>query len=668
MCGIAGLWALNGADPDLDDLRRMLTAMQHRGPEGATYARVEGSLLLGFLALGFTDAPTSFQPLFNEDYTIALVYNGEIYDYEAERDALRAKGHHFRTRSDSEVLIHAYEEYGLDFVNRLNGEFSFVLYDGRVGELIAVRDRFGVKPLYTCWSQGVFAFASEAKALLAIQSVERRFDPVWFTGPGMGIPETSLTPFRGITQVRPGQMLRLSRAGCRTERWWTPSFAKVERSFDEAASAVRRELKAAVRRRVSGNVPIALSLSSGLDSTVVGALIADERSDVPAFSMAYPGAAYDESAQAARTAAHLGMVLEPVPCGIDDLADGFLDSIWSTEIATNSLSTAARLRLTKAVRGAGYKALIGGEGSDELFGGYPYFGLEAIWRLRGSDDPSDRARGDAAYAEFRTRELLSEGVFWDDTEAWRSTPSSWGPPNVVHLRAHTTERLSRLVLSRRARRELGSATHTAALDTELDPRLLRTLHPFDATRMVSRSVVSSFPMPALGDRVEMRNSLEGRAPFLDANVVALAHTLPQEHCIDPASWRRKHVLRAAFADRLPPVFEPLPKHTLMAPSFAELHRTATGRQLFALLLSDRALRRTGLFRRAFVHALLAAWRVWPRSDARFARIDGLVGWVLSVQALHHVFVDRPAQHGHHTPLLALRDQSPPAAQRRLRRA
>ncbi|MCA9494989.1 MAG: asparagine synthase C-terminal domain-containing protein, partial [Myxococcales bacterium] len=479
---------------------------------------------------------------------------------------------------------------------------------------------------------------SEAKALLALPGFERRIEPAFFLGPGMGLPDTARSPFAGIRSVRAGHLLTVDASGERERCWWTPRFPGGGPStLDEAGEALRTALRRAVRRRVGGDVPIALALSSGLDSAIVAALATEVRSDLRAFTVAWPDRPYDEATAAAATARHLGLAHEPVPCTVEQLAEGFLDGMHATGVPTNNLSTTARLAMARAVRASGAKALTGGEAADEIFGGYPYFGLEAIWRDLARGEPGART----ALRTFEAEERPSRGVFWSGGRGWERTPPWLGHPSTVHLRALRAEtELSRL-LSRSARAELAGRTPLEALGAELDVARLRTLAPFDAARVVSRSVFGTFVVPALGDGVEMAASLEGRVPFLDREVVDLAYALPQELCVAPATYLRKRVLRHAFADRLPEGFRAPPKHTWMAPTFRELGATATGRALFADLLSDRAVRDAGLLSRRTVRAALAAWRWWPARGARFPHVDGVVGYLLSVQALHHVHVRTP---------------------------
>lgn len=667
MCGIGGIWTRGRGRPEHLELRRMMSAMAHRGPEGAAFARAdEGSLLLGFLRLGFTGGGATQQPLFDETGAVGLVFNGEIYDHDALRAELVARGHRFEGTSDSEVLLRLYLEHGDGFWEHLNGELAFVLWDARREALICARDRYGVKPLFWGWRDGAFAFASEAKGLHALSGLGAELDPDYWSGPGVGVAECSLTPFAGVRSVRPGHVLTVTRRGIDERAWFEPRFGgPAPATLDEATRAVRRGLTRAVRRRLDGDPPIAVSLSSGIDSTIVcGLVAADQRRrgrPVTAFTIGYDGAFYDESAQAARTAAHHGVRFERVRCTPTSLADGLLEGIHSVEVPTNSLSTTARLALTRAVRGAGFKALISGEGSDELFGGYPYFGIEAIWRRARVDPRGARA----LLRAFRRREALSRGMFWSGGRA--PDPGAYGFASAYEARVRRTEGAMRWMFAEGFRRRM-SRTPWETACAELDPARLSRMSPFDATRAIARSVLGSLVIPSLGDRVEMAASLEGRAPYLDRDLVALACSLPERFCLEPTTMQRKHVLRRAFADLVPPRLAPPPKHTRMAPTFADLFGVPRGREVLELALDPAAVKRAGIFDPRFVRALRAAWRWWPKGGHRHAMLDMALGYVATTQALHLVHVEDLLSRRGGAPRLPLDEDRSPDAKVRARAA
>jgi len=231
----------------------------------------------------------------------------------------------------------------------------------------------------------------------------------------------------------------------------------------------------------------------------------------------------------------------------------------------------------------------------------------------------------------------------------------FGYPSAYERRLRRLSRFAGLLLSPLLHQSTERPSPWETAREEFDPQAHRALHPFDSSRLVMRSIFASLITAALGDRVEMANSLEGRVPFLDRHVVELAYSLPEHYCV--SDEQRKVVVRRAFADTLPPHFAPLPKHTWMAPTFAELSRTAPGRELFAMLLSEAALARAEVLNRHLVRLLLTAWKWLPRTSSRFVALDGTIGYCLSVQALHRVFVER-AERFALGPRLELEDRTP----------
>ena len=635
----------------------MLSAIRYRGPEGAGWARLDqGRLALGFLRLSFTDSATGLQPIFNEDHSVAIVYNGEIYDFEGLRERLRERGHRFRTPSDTEVIVHLYEEFGDAFVEHLNGEFAFALWDAKRRRLLMVRDRFGVKPLFYATRGEQFFFASEAKAILALNDFSTEINAGYFAGPGLGQADTSATPFTGVHSVRPGHWHEKTPTSEAGHRYWTPPFVRPgeERpTFDEAAAGLRKSLRAAVRRRVDGDVPIVAALSSGLDSTIVCGLMAEEAGRaVTAFGLGFDDDSYDESRIAERTARHFKVGFERVVVRPAELAERFLNGIHHTEMATNNLTTTARTAFTAKIRLAGFKAVMSGEGSDELFAGYPYFVLEHLWRSR--EDPSMRSR----LADFYRAERESRGAFWDAYRPSAAADELMGFPSHYARRAVALQRAAPWLLAPGLRQQIRGKTTLDTLRDEFDVAQLRTLVPFDCTRLIARSIMGTFIFPALGDRVEMSASLEGRAPFLDLEVLAAAYRLSESDCLGEGA-DSKRVLRHAFADLLPPGFASRPKHPFMAPTFQDFSSTPGGAALIESLLSDAAVKRAGLLAPLTVRALRGLHRA-VRTFGRVPRpLDAAFGYALSVQALHHVFIDKAAAfRGRFAPLEQVTDLTP----------
>ena len=635
MCGIAGIWGLNGSIPSKNEMVKMLAVQGHRGPEGAAFTKMdENRLLLGFLKLGFTDNMHGMQPLFNEDGNIAIVYNGEIYDYKPLRQDLIAKGHRFYTHSDSEVLIHLYEEYGIDFLHHLNGEFAFALYDHHKRQLVMARDPFGVNPLCYAYHNGQFLFSSEAKGILATAGFPRSINKDYLTSVGLGIPNTENTLFNNITNLKPGHCAILSADGKKVFQYWKPDFSKTTDSYEDARWKVKDLLTQSVRRRLEGNPPIALALSSGLDSTIVAAVVRSLGHTPTTFSMGFKGRDFNEAHVAASTARFLNMPHHTEEITHESLLKSFMKSLWHTENVTNSLSNTGRLLTNNAIRQQGFKAVMGGESSDELFGGYPFFSLEYYWEKQQEYNSMDKQ----ILRTFKQREKLSKRIFWDGNKNTKQL-NPYHTAHVAFFRAVRAKKLATLIWSADV---LNGATKTAlqSFIEEVPPSSLAQLDVFDKSRMISRSVASTFVFPGLGDRLEMGHSLEGRVPFLDSDLIKYVYTLPAEYFLDQKQLTGKRILKDALKSLLPPGFAAPPKHTFMSPKFKELYNLKEGRDLFDVYLSAGEVKKRGLLNTKNHFLTQALWKTSLVGGSYGLFLDSLIGLKLSVQLLHELFVVR----------------------------
>ncbi len=375
VCGIGG----STDDPDGRAVAEMCAVMRHRGPddEGTHTDRASG-VSIGIRRLAVIDVEGGHQPLSNEDGSVWVVCNGEIYNHVALREELRARGHRFATSSDTEVLVHLYEEYGDALVHALEGMFGFALWDASRGRLLLARDRFGEKPLFWHEQAGELTFASELTALLQAKPALRALDPAaidaffvfaYVPGPGTIVP--------GVRQLRPGHLLSWSRERrrCDERRWWSPAEQGVARreSFQAVAAEAKQLFRESVRTRMVADVPVGVFLSGGVDSTLVAVVAAEESSQrLRTFTVGYDTGSVDETVQARRVAGYLDSehhevtltqadVAERVPALLAALDQPLADRAL---VPLHALSEFARPRVTVA---------LGGEGADELFGGYPRY-------------------------------------------------------------------------------------------------------------------------------------------------------------------------------------------------------------------------------------------------------------------------------------------------------
>lgn len=443
MCGIAG----RTDDPDGSAVRAMCAKLRHRGPddEGVHSDRAAG-VSIGIRRLAVMDVEGGHQPLSNEDGSVWVSFNGEIYNHRQLRDDLRARGHVFKTSADTEVIVHLYEEYGDALVHALEGMFGLALWDERRGRLLLARDRFGEKPLFLHEQDGELTFASELTALLEVTPQLRELEPaaidaffVFAYVPGPG------TIVRGVRQLPPGHMLTWERASGRSheQRWWSAGereIAPPER-FEPLVAEAQRLFKESIRTRLVADVPVGVFLSGGVDSTLVAVAAAEESSQrLKTFTIGYDVGAVNETAQARHTADFLGsehheltltqeQVAERTPALLAEIDQPLGDRAL---IPLNALSEFARPRVTVA---------LGGEGADELFGGYPrYRWLERGAHLRAAlGEPGSAAiagllrgvgrsgRGKRIAQRLGEEPMLERNLDWVTAERRRARQALYGP-------------------------------------------------------------------------------------------------------------------------------------------------------------------------------------------------------------------------------------------------
>ena len=509
-----------------------LDAIAHRGPDGRGTWRGDG-IALGHVRLAVTDPSGGAQPIENEDGSIVAIVNGELYDAEREARWLVARGHVLRSRCDSELLVHLYEELGDDVVGRLRGELAFVLWDARRRRLLAGRDRFGVKPLvWARWRDGL-ALASEAKGLFAL-GVPARWDHEMFAHAAhVQYPWPDRTLFAGVQQLEPGSVLTWD-GELRTRRYWDPPFG-IASDRD-----LRETLADAVRVRVRADARVCVQLSGGLDSTAVAALSGVR----DAFTVGFAdGGAYDERPIVRETARVLGLDLREVVVDGAAIAAHWPAAVAHGEGLAINGHLVGKWLLSRAMREAGFKVALTGEGADELFAGYPHL------------------RADAGIA---VEQLPSRGVMLPvgDGIATESVRARLGyVPMWIAAKASLALRVRSLLAP-----ELHVADPFGALLERLGRVPPARLHASTATWM--RTALAQYILRTLGDGMEMAHGIAGRVPFLDHHVAEAALA------IDPATLvgtgLDKPALRAAVADLVPVHVLGRPKHPFLAPPLSRL--------------------------------------------------------------------------------------------------
>lgn len=600
MCGIVGY--LNPDECPVGDdrvVRSMAQAIRHRGPDDEGF-HIAGSLALGMRRLSIIDLATGHQPISNEDGTIWIVFNGEIYNYRELRARLLSAGHHFETNSDTEVLVHLYEEHGDEMVGHLNGMFAFALWDGRRRRLLIARDRMGEKPLYfSQLNDGTFVFASEMKAIVEHPGIGRQLNlralRKYLQYEYVPSPHSMID---GVHKLRPGHRLIFEKGGWRTERFWELRYDR-ERPATTEAEATRElhdRLREAVRMRLVSDVPLGVLLSGGIDSSSVAALAREAAGGlVKTFSIAFAEKSFDESSYARMVAARLGTehhehrfteremlgIVPLIPQLIDEpLGDGSL-------IPTFLLSRFTREHVTVA---------LGGDGGDELLAGYPtYFAHRLAGLYRKIPASLRRSLIEPAIV----RMPVSTANLSLDFKAKRFVRGAGEPLGMRHAiwmgsfdPWQQRKLLSPEVLATSPDEEVYDELAACADDSPIDP--VEQMMKLDAEQYLAEGVLFKV------DRASMAASLETRAPFLDHTLVEYVAQLPLDLKLRGSTG--KYLLKRAMSGSLPEAVLKRPKKGFGMPVAKWIKGEL--RSLVRDHLAPERLRRHGLFNEEYVTRLL----------------------------------------------------------------
>jgi asparagine synthase (glutamine-hydrolysing) len=530
MCGIAGMLNFDGRPADRDVLRQMIATLGHRGPD-ADGIHADGFVGLAHARLSIIDLQTGGQPMSTTDGRLWITFNGEIFNYVELREELVGKGHAFATRSDTEVILNAYREWGDDCVKHFNGQWSFAIWDSVERKLFASRDRMGIRPLFYTRTPNGFLFASEMKALLASGAVSAEFDAVGmdqvFTF-WMSLPPR--TVFKNILQLPPAHSLTVSDGEVRVHEYWTPSFSRQAESVSvdeqEAGKQLLHLLCDATRIRLRSDVPVGAYLSGGIDSTLTTALVRRIAGDrLRSFSIAFHDKDYDESAYQLEASKFLGTQHSCVTCSSADVARVFPDVIRSAEQPIVRTAPAPMFLLSRLVHESGFKVVLTGEGADEVLGGYDIFKEAKIRRfwarnLNSKWRPLLLKRMYPYLKDFQKQSAENLKHFF------RVTPEDLASPLFSHLpRWELTSRL-KLLFSRDFAAQVGNYDALQELRETLPTDFGEWTHLSQAQYLEAKYFLPGYLLSSQGDRMAMAHSVEGRYPFLDYRVVEFASQLP----------------------------------------------------------------------------------------------------------------------------------------------
>ncbi|MBD3258151.1 asparagine synthase (glutamine-hydrolyzing), partial [candidate division GN15 bacterium] len=646
MCGIAGFFSARGIESSargtLEDMTRRL---RHRGPDGTgAYIDTSRGIAMGHARLSIIDLQTGDQPLFGREGSEAVFTgNGEFYDYKRIRANLICDGHRFRTKSDSEIALHLYEEKGLDFVDKLRGEFGFALYDGREDRLVLVRDRFGVKPLFYTVKDGTIYWASEIKALFAVPQIERKFSQQAVLHQLMHTMVPGSTAFEGVHALKPGHMLVISKDGAsldiREKRYWDLDFPRAgghdtERTVADFAEAVRDELLEAVQLRLEADVPVGCYLSGGIDScSMLGLASAVQQSPVKAYTISFDHDAYDEAEIAREMARATNADQDVLNLTARELyGSNYVNTMWHAERTFYNTLGVAKWCMSRRVHESGYKVVVTGEGADELFGGYPAFKRDML--LHGMKDAPEAERIAHMRAMTKSNSLFRGAILAEEETSHRAMEDVCGfTPSWIQPWIRTLA-VARPLLHDDIVDALADYDPIEAIAGSFDRGMIEGRHPLDISQYTwSKTMLECQILNWGGDRVDMANAMESRPAFLDHHVAALATRIPPEYRIKGNI--EKHVLREAMVGILPEVLYKRQKFAFMAPpGHTEDNKRSAVDELIETYVNDDAIRRAGVFDLDRLSAFLREYRT-DTDPVSLTRKDALLNHIIGLQILHH---------------------------------
>nr|QEO74760.1 asparagine synthase (glutamine-hydrolyzing) [uncultured bacterium] len=527
MCGFCGYTDLrDGRKAEQGILARMTEKLFHRGPDSDGYL-IDGSVGLGFRRLSIIDIEGGDQPIFNEDGTVAVLCNGEIYNYKELRSLLASRGHSFRTNCDVEVLLHLYEDHGVDFLNMLNGQFAFVIYDLKRNQLFLARDQFGINPLFYTVSNGAFIFGSEIKAILEHPLAPREVDLTGLdqiiTFPGLVSPRTM---FKGIESLKSGHYILVKDGELRVTEYWDIDYPRdgdmaYERAESYYVDAVRDLLERSVRYRLQADVPVGFYLSGGLDSSLMAALInrvfPGQRRH--SFSIGFLEKQISETRYQRSVAESVGSIHHEIVFGWTEIAERLRKMIYHCECPVKETYNTCSMALSEAAKNAGITVVLTGEGADELFAGYVGYRFDRFG-----------SRGARAYDYGAAMEEELREKVWGDADLFYET-------DLYALGEIKRALYSEAIVE--SFEEIDCLNYGVVNKQRLEGRhLIHKRSYLDFKLRLSDHLISDH-----GDRMALANSVEARYPFLDIDFIEFSREIPPDLKLN--GFTEKYLLKKA---------------------------------------------------------------------------------------------------------------------------
>ncbi len=587
MCGFVGYTDLkNEREVSRSLLARMTERLVHRGPDSDGYF-VEGVTGLGFRRLSIIDLASGDQPLYNEDGSLVLLCNGEIYNYRELRNTLKQKGHVFSTNSDVEVLLHLYEDEGVDLLHKINGQFAFVIYDRKQKTLFLARDHFGINPLFFTVMDGTFIFGSEIKALIEHPSIDRKVDLTGldqvFSFPGLVSPRTM---FKGIESLPNGHYILVKNGNVKITQYWDLDYPQAgEIARDKPESYYVEKLKylfaQSVKYRLQADVPVGFYLSGGLDSSMIASMIRKVSPDVTrhSFSIGFNQTEICEAKYQRMMAEYSESAHHEIMFDWKEIAERLPRMIYHSECPVKETYNTCSMALSEAARATGITVILTGEGADELFAGYVGYRFDQFG-LR-----TEKKHDLGSMLEDELREKL------------------WGDATLFYETEHY------------AFREIRSALYSAMLNDSFDEFDCLNFPLVDKERLKGRHFVhqrsyldfklrlADHLISDHGDRMALAHSVEGRYPFLDIDLVEFSKCIPPELKLN--EFTEKYILRKVAEDLVPPEIINREKYGFHAPGTPYLLRQNI--DWINDLLSYERIKRQGYFNPGAIERLKARY-------------------------------------------------------------
>ena len=637
MCGIAGMFNLDGGAVGPESLLGMIQMLVHRGPDD-TGLYSENGVGLAHARLSIIDLAGGHQPMSNEDSSLWITFNGEIFNYLELREELLSRGHRFATNSDTEVILHLYEEKKENCVEYLNGQWAFAIWDNQRRRLFLSRDRLGVRPLFYTQVKKTFIFGSEIKAIFAHPGVTREIDvdgldevfTYWCT-----IPPTTL--FRNIQELPPGHSMTVDGTGIAVRPYWHHQFEKASGAVDPAREQSYAEelldlLADATRIRLRSDVPVGAYLSGGLDSTITTALVKKvTNAKLRTFSISFDNAEFDESEFQNEAVRFLDTEHQDFRCTKNQIAEVFPDVVWHAEKPVLRTAPAPLYLLSRLVQNSGFKVVVTGEGSDEMLGGYDIFKEAKIRRFW-------KSRPDSKVRPVLLRRL------YPYLQNIQNQPDSYRKaffhidvdPNLQPFFSHIprwqlTAKL-KTFFSDAVRAEISGDDGYSKVRSQLPQRYPSWDSFCQAQYLETKYLLPGYILSSQGDRMAMAHSVEGRFPFLDHRVVEFASKLPIS--LKMKVLNEKYLLKRCARGLIPPSIAKRSKQPYRAPEGCSFLQPAA-REYMDDLLSPEQIRRDGIFDAPAVTKLVDKFRMGTAIGTKDNM--GLVG-IVSTQLLIHQFI------------------------------